>query len=367
MAEKNKRTSKFLEQNRLYKRIEILIHIVAWCILLGIPFFFTGRSTQYITLDNYIRFLIVPLSFMFIFYANYRFLISQFLFTKRTSEFLLINLLFIILTIIFVHLLMQLLPDPRPPHRPGPPDFEIIKFFLGNAMLYMLVAGLSVAIKMTENWYQMESMRREVEQSRIEAELMNLKSQLNPHFLFNTLNNIYALIAFDSVKAQEAVHDLSRLLRYVLYDSNAPFVTMSREMDFIQNYVDLMKIRMPLSAHVNMELSVDSNLQIAPLLFISLIENAFKHGISNREPSYISIRIKSDEKGVDCYIENSYFPKDEQDKSGSGIGLTNLQKRLELIYPGKYLFFYERKDDIYITNLYLNIKSDKDEADMCNN
>lgn len=367
MMDKNIHNSHFYEQNALYKNVGILIHIVAWCILFGIPFFFTGRETQSITFISYIRFLVIPLSFMFVFYVNYSILIPQFLFTKRTSEFLLTNLLLIVATIVFVHLLMQLLPNPRPHHRPMPPNPEMLKFFLSNFMLYLLVAGLSVAIRMTGNWYQMESMRRELEQTRVEAELTNLKNQLNPHFLFNTLNNIYALIAFDSSKAQEAVHDLSRLLRYVLYDSNAPLVELSREIDFIRNYVDLMKIRLPASAQVQMELPSESNHRIAPLLFISLIENAFKHGISNSKPSFIHIRIKSDDKGVDCYIKNSYFPKDSSDRSGSGIGLINLQKRLELIYPEKYLFFHEQKGDVYVSNLYLNIKNNSDENNLCNN
>lgn len=353
-------------QDGMYKKMGLVIHIVAWGILFGMPFFFTGRETQSVTWESYIRFLIVPLSFMLVFYANYCMLIPKFLFTKRTAKFLLANLLLIAITIIVVHLLMQILPDPYPRHRPAPPHPEIIKFFVGNATLYMLVAGLSVGIRMTGNWYRMESMRRELEQSRIEAELTNLKSQLNPHFLFNTLNNIYCLIAFSPEQAQGAVHDLSRLLRYVLYESNQPFVPMQKEMDFVRNYVELMRMRLPEHARLELELSnPPAGLQIAPLLFISLIENAFKHGISNNKPSYIRIRIRNDEKGIDCYIENSYFPKDKKDKSGSGIGLTNLKKRLDLIYPEKYIFFHEQKDEAYITDLYINIYANEDETDVC--
>lgn len=363
--ETNKQENRSQLTERPYRSMGFVIHIVAWGILFGIPFFFTGRETQSITWDSYIRFLLVPLSFMLVFYANYSLLIPKYLFTKHIPKFLLANALLIAFTIIAVHLLMQVLPAPHPRHHITPPLPEIIRFFFGNIMLYILVVGLSVAIRMTGSWYKVESMRRELEQARVEAELTNLKSQLNPHFLFNTLNNIYCLIAFDANKAQEAVHDLSRLLRYVLYDSSHPLVGIEREFDFIRNYVGLMKMRLPEHARVEMELSTPPpGMQIAPLLFISLIENAFKHGVSNNKSSYIRIRIIHDDKGIDCYIENSYFPKDKSDKSGSGIGLVNLKKRLNLIYPEKYLFVQEQKENSYVTDLYINLYPKENETDM---
>lgn len=338
-----------------------LIHLVAWGILFGMPFFFTGRESQTImTLENYIRFMIVPLSFMVVFYVNYFVLVNQYIYTRRIGRFILWNLLLIFVLMVGVHLLMQMLPPPEGmrPHRHRELH-EIIGFFTGNVMLYMLVAGLSVAIKMTGGWYQVESARKELEKSRAEAELQNLKSQLNPHFLFNTLNNIYSLIAFSPEKAQEAVHDLSRLLRYVLYESSQPMVPLEKELDFIRNYVELMRIRLP----ENIELKTDikenaSNILIAPLLFISLIENAFKHGVSNSRPSFIHIKVGQIEDTVYCSIRNSYFPKDEQDKSGSGIGLVNLRKRLELLYPGQYMLKCELDEDAYSSCLTISTKEE---------
>ena len=169
-----------------------------------------------------------------------------------------------------VHLMFELLPHPEWEHpRPEREWQETVGFFMVNAMLYMLVAGLSVAIKMTGSWYEMESSRRELEKSRAEAELQNLKSQLNPHFLFNTLNNIYSLIAFSPEKAQEAVHDLSRLLRYVLYDSSQPMVPLEKELDFIRNYVELMRIRLPEHVKLTTDISsATSETQVAPLLHL---------------------------------------------------------------------------------------------------
>lgn len=155
----------------------------------------------------------------------------------------------------------------------------------------ILTVGLSTAIRLSGRWGQIEAARREAEKSRTEAELKNLRNQLNPHFLLNTLNNIYALIAFDTDKAQAAVQELSRLLRHVLYDNQQNFVPLGKEMDFIRNYIELMRIRLSSNVTVETAISVrpDSRTEIAPLIFISLIENAFKHGISPTEPSYIRI------------------------------------------------------------------------------
>ena len=206
---------------------------------------------------------------------------------------------------------------------------------------------------MTAGWYKVESVRQELEKSRAEAELQHLKSQLNPHFLFNTLNNIYSLIALSPEKAQESVHDLSRLLRYVLYESSQPRVPVEKEFDFIRNYIELMRIRLPHHVELQTEISdTKAATEVAPLLFISLIENAFKHGVSNSKPSFIDIHIRQENERIVCLIRNSYFPKDTKtDKSGSGIGLQNLHRRLELLYPGKFIFTNKHNNDEYVAML----------------
>lgn len=351
------------DKEKVYRKIEWSIHAVVWGIVFILPFFSSGRNREVVTVEDYAHFVVAPLSFMLVFYVNYLFLIPRYLFEKQTGRFLLFNLLLISATTWVTHQIMQLLPPPEDFHRMHrwePDTFDIVVFFLRNATMYILVAGVSVAIRMTARWYDQEAMRKELDRSRVEAELRNLKSQLNPHFLFNTLNNIYSLIAFSPERAQGAVHDLSRLLRYVLYDSNQPFVPVEKEMDFIRNYVELMRIRLPESTQLEMHIDVSqSGLTIAPLLFISLIENAFKHGVSNSQPSYIHIHIKENADGIDCYIENSFFPKDAADKSGSGIGLTNLKKRLELIYPENHLLICHQENNAYIAELYIRIKHEE--------
>ena len=344
---------------KTYRSIGWIIHLVAWGIVFCLPFFFTGRNMEEVTTERYIRFILVPLSFMVLFYLNYFLLIPRYIFVQKTGKFLLVNTALIILTMIAVHALMQLLPPPEMemPPRPAPDATEITFFLLRNAMMYALVAGLSVAIRITARWYEQESTRKELERVRVEAELKNLKSQLNPHFLFNTLNNIYTLILLSPDRAQCAVHDLSKLLRYVLYESNLPTVAIEKEMDFVRNYVELMRIRLPESTDLKIAIDVqEAGLPIAPLLFISLIENAFKHGVSHSGASYIWINLQESKGSVRCDIENSYFPKDSADRSGSGIGLTNLRKRLELIYPGKYTFSAQREGASYHVKLNLQIK-----------
>lgn len=343
--------------------IEVLIHVIGWGIVFGFPFLMMTRSGFSITWTDYLRHgCIIPLSFLLVFYANYCYLIPRYLFERRIKQYLLLNVLLIACTTAGAHLWQEYLFQPHAPigkggRHMGPPKWI---FLLRDTFSMILTVGLSTAIKMSGRWEQMEAARREAEKSRTEAELKNLRSQLNPHFLLNTLNNIYALIAFDADKAQAAVQELSRLLRYVLYDNQQNFVPLSKEMEFIRNYIELMRIR--LSANVNVETAInirpDSRTEIAPLLFISLIENAFKHGISPTEPSFIRIRFSETPEEVRCKIANSHHPKNLADKSGSGIGLEQVRKRLELTYPDCHEWRQEVSEDgkEYRSTLIIKLK-----------
>ena len=335
-----------------------LVHFTVWTVILGMPLFVTNPDRPLMTGSQYIRFLLVPLSFMVVFYTNYFLLIDRYLTTRRFGRFTGYNLLLIGVVMILVHLLFRhvLPPDMhRPPiERPWQ---DTVRFFSGNAFLYLLVVGVSVAIRMTSGWYRAEAARKELEHSRTQAELQNLKSQLNPHFLFNTLNNIYSLIQLDTERAQQAVHDLSRLLRYVLYDSSRPEVPLAAEIGFLDDYIELMRIRLPRHVRVFVSLpDAPSQHPVAPLLFISLVENAFKHGVDNDKPSFVSIDIHETGDQLVCRIKNSCFPKSgSSDRSGSGIGLPNLAKRLEMIYPGRYTFEYGPRGETYTALLCIQL------------
>lgn len=324
--------------------VEVMTHVIGWGIVFGFPFIMMTRNGFTLTWFDYLKHgSIIPISFLIVFYVNYIYLIPKYLFEGRIKRYLLLNIILIVCVATGAHLWQEYAFHVFPkensmgkPRRPEPPRWI---FIARDIFSMILTVGLSVAIKMSGRWAQIENARREAEKSRTEAELKNLRSQLNPHFLLNTLNNIYALIAFDTDKAQAAVQELSRLLRHVLYDNQQNFVPLDKEMDFIRNYIELMRIR--LSANVNVEtqfdIRPDSQTQIAPLIFISLIENAFKHGISPTEPSFIRIYFGENAETVTCQIVNSYHPKSQEtDKSGSGIGLEQVKKRLELTYPGAY-------------------------------
>lgn len=344
------------------KVIQVIVHTIAWAMMFCSPLFFSQGEGNSISWARYLGFCASPLAFMLVFYPNYFVLIDRLLFRKRLGTFVLINLLLIILLAVGLHgwhefhrtYVMGIPPSSRPRART---QFYLF-FMLRDAVTMLLVTGLSVAIKMTGRWYRVEREKQEIEKERTQAELQNLKSQLNPHFLFNTLNNIYALVALNPQQAQYALHSLSQLLRYVLYDNNQQMMPLSKELAFIRSYVELMSLR--LSKQVQLEVNLpedDRGYQVAPLLFIALIENAFKHGVSATEPSFIHISFAL--TGGDtliCTVENSCFPKNELDRSGSGIGLENLRRRLSLLYPGQHILRMEKIGEQYVAQLILTLK-----------
>lgn len=339
------------EKNKI---LHFLIHLIGWGFVFGFPLFFTWKDGKPMTWERYMGYVFVPVVFLVVFYLNYFLLIDRLLFRKQLIRFIIANLLlFVILGICldcWQNYYFQHYVEPKPFDKYAPPR---LMFLLRDGMMMLLTAGLSVAIRMTDNWYIVETEKKELEKARTEAELQNLKSQLNPHFLFNTLNNIYSLIAINPDRAQNAVHDLSHLLRHVLYEEEEHSVTLDQELLFMKSYIDLMSLRLSDNVDLQVEMpSTGQGWQVAPLLFISLIENAFKHGVSPVAPSFIHIRFAIENSGkIFCRIENSFFPKSQGDHSGSGIGLGNLQKRLALLYPGNYSLLAERSGNKFISEL----------------
>jgi LytS/YehU family sensor histidine kinase len=299
---------------------------------------------------------------MVVFYSNYFLIISRYLFNKKIWQFFLANLLLFAACLLLLDLIRQFYFYPyyarteafnKFPHRDNMRQIILFRDIISMSF----TVGLATAIKMTTQWYKSQSEQKELEKLHIESELNNLKHQLNPHFLFNTLNNIYSLISINQENAQNAVHQLSNLIRYVLYESDHSEVPLGKDLNFTTNYIKLMSLRLP--SHVKLETEImkaDEGIAIAPLLFISLVENAFKHGVSPSLPSYISIRIRmAGTNELECRVENSNFPKPEADKSGSGIGLNNLRKRLELIYPYAFELNIEENGEKYVSTLTLKI------------
>ena len=338
----------------------IVIHTIAWGLFLCSPFLFAYGDNASVSLERYVGFLITPLTFMTVFYVNYGMLTPRLLFRKRLGRFVLANLLLIAAVLLVQHIwheTCRLYIETEPPreNRGEPPP--VYFFVVWNAILMALTVGLAVAIRMTGNWYRIEAEKQQIEKERPQAELKNLKSQLNPHFLFNTLNNIYALIPLDRTKAQFAVHSLSHMLRYVLYENNQNYIPLEKEIQFVRNYVELMELRLPGRVETTVDLPEQTDgYTIAPLLFITLVENAFKHGVSPSQPSFVHISIRMAKEGtLVCTIENSDFPKTDADRSGSGIGLQNLRKRLNLLYPNRHILRTENLNGSFVAQLIIDL------------
>jgi len=216
--------------------------------------------------------------------------------------------------------------------------------------LYFLILFITIA-----NWVfkQIKALIR-LKNEKAKTELMHLKSQVNPHFFFNMLNNLYGLVDKDSKKAQELILKLSDMMRYSIYDGEKDRVLLSEEIAYLENYIELHKMRYHKAIDIQFNIDTnDTDYEIMPLLFIILLENAFKHGVENlRENAYVHINLRTYNNEVTFEIENNF--EEVQDNPETGIGLKNLKRRLELVYPKKHTLTISKTDTIY--NATLNIK-----------
>jgi len=217
-------------------------------------------------------------------------------------------------------------------------DFPFVIFFLPIPILF--------ALWFYEQWKWLKNLKAEKSQ----AELALLRTQINPHFFFNTLNNLYALTVKNSKQAPEVILKLSGMMRYTIYEGEKENVSIKNEIEYLKNYIELHKIRYKKTVEFQFNNTVDETLTIAPLLFIILLENAFKHGVESlTEDAYIYIDISNDDDYINFVIENNFDPT-EISKT-SGIGLTNLKRRLSLIYPQKYELIIQQQENIYKATL----------------
>lgn len=225
-----------------------------------------------------------------------------------------------------------------------------IPMMIRDLAFLMLTAGLSVAVSLTERL-------RNIEEANRREELKQLKSQLNPHFLFNSLNTVYALTEVDPEEAKKAVHSLSTLLRYALYEADSSTVKLKREVAFVEDYVGLMQARLGNTANVSLTVEIDPAMEeaeIAPMMFVTLVENAFKHGGSSVAGSYVAIRITASASGdVECDVANS-IAEEEKKKSG-GVGLENLRRRLTLIYGKRGRLEISHENSIFVAQLRIKV------------
>lgn len=221
--------------------------------------------------------------------------------------------------------------------------------FVEFLAFYFIIVFITIA-----HWLfkQIKSIIR-LKNEKAKTELMHLKSQVNPHFFFNMLNNLYGLVGKDAKKAQELILKLSDMMRYSIYDGEKDTVLLSEEVTYLENYIELHKMRYHKTIDVKFNIEMkDNDYEIMPLLFIILLENAFKHGVENlRENAYVHINLVAQNNQVSFEIENNFDAT--QTHHDTGIGLKNLKRRLELVYPKNHTLTFSKKENIY--NAKLNI------------
>jgi LytS/YehU family sensor histidine kinase len=225
------------------------------------------------------------------------------------------------------------------------PYFSISAFFYWSLVIYWSVRWIFGQIKST--------IKQKKEQANVE--LLHLQSQVNPHFFFNTLNNLYGLIDQDTKKAKAMVLRLSDMMRYSIYEGQKEAVTLEEELEYIKNYVELHKTRYHKETDIKMDHYIQhEGINLMPLLFIILLENAFKHGVENlRENAYVHINLVGGENEIIFSIENNFDPDELAETQG--IGLKNLKRRLELVYPKRHSLSFSVTNDIYKAQLTLKV------------
>lgn len=349
-----------LKNNRV---IPILVQVLFCALILISPLYMMIRSGD-VKLIHYFMYFIRTSLYIFVFYINYLFLIDKFLFEKKLYSYFFSNLVIVILIVCLQNFLMEIIASSYLQeatdalNKPKGPPFYIR--FWGDVIFIIFTIGLSVAVKSTTRWYQDSIRMEKIKATQLETDLRALRSQLSPHFLFNTLNNIYSLIAIDTVKAQSSVLRLSNLLRYILYENDSQYVPLKNDLEFTSSYIDLMKLRM--SSKVDLQASIsdcNSKVSIAPFMFMTLIENAFKHGVNSDDNAYIHIHIHVDfENKVICIVDNSKSNHENIESKSSGIGLPNLKKRLDLLYPNQHDLYIQDTPNQFFVQLTIELLED---------
>jgi len=283
-------------------------------------------------------------------WVNLRWLIPQYLLQRRYGAYF-----GLVLSLILLYLLIQSVCDvimygfvlgPGFNRRIG----DSLAYNFTHTSLYLL---LTVALKFSIDWYEENRTLQEVKMEKLQAEVNYLRSQVNPHFLFNALNNLYALTLRKSDQAPAIVLKLSELMEYMLYESDEPFVPLEKEVRYLGNYLELERIRQGNQADIRLTVVGDMDrCVIPPFLILPLVENAFKHGVSRAvRNAYLFVEVKSGE-GIMVTIENNKLDFREEDRAG-GIGLVNVRRRLELLYPGRHRLTIVNEAELFRVTLEL--------------
>lgn len=337
------------------RNFRILWHFLFWIAVMAFYTMFFGYQGQHYfqTLVFIVPLLIITIATTY--FVNY-FLFPRYLFREKFKLLLLYSIYtFIVsiwlesLTIIGLVLLFV--------YRKGILlDQTAISFVFMVVGMYFIII-IAVGIKLLKLWYEKQNSVQVLAKEKLEAELKLLKSQIHPHFLFNTLNNIYALALKKSESAPEMILKLSSILDYLLYECDVPQVKLSKEIELIKNYTSLEKIRY--SERLDLEFRIEGNILdkcITPLILLPFVENSFKHGAGKkREGVWIKMELRVMDDTLEFVIENNKAKTDKENGHG-GIGLVNVKKRLDLLYNGKYKLQTLDEDEKYFVKLELNLR-----------
>jgi two-component system LytT family sensor kinase len=359
-------------RNNNKKIVTLIAHIAAWVCFFTLPYLiFYPRMSNFTISNHTVASIICTNVFLVLFYyINTLILIPQFLVREKWLVYI---LSIAVCLWIFLYAPRQIATWIAEPEPFNPANRPYIKnpLYKGkypldgamrggqrpgseayNTILFLLIFTVGTSISVIQRWLKTEQNRKETENEKLNTELSFLKSQVNPHFFFNTLNNIYSLAVVRSEKTAPAVMKLSAIMRYILTETQRDYVPLSNEVDFIHNFIDLQKVRLTDKVTLNFsnEGSID-NLLVAPLLFIPFVENAFKYGVSTKESSNINIVIKTEESKILFSSVNYIVPSENNLMENTGIGINNVKRRLELMYPGKHKLTTEEKNNYYNVNL----------------
>lgn len=330
--------------------MKTLTHIASWAVVFIMPaLIFISEGNQRFEEALYRSLASLPF-LMLLFYLCYFWLINRLWFKKQYTFFILVAVTLILCVSYSKYELFSYFALHKSKHK-MPPFHAFVYFdFLSN----LLPVVFAMAIRYAQRNFSLEIAQKEAQAHKLQADLTQLRYQLQPHFFFNALNNIYSLIAFDPQKAQQSVHSLSKLMRHFMQNSDQKQISLAEEVDFLQQYISLMQLRLTDKTTVQVDFPKQvPQLTIAPLLFISLVENAFKHGVSTTAATTLSFSLRVEGDTIIFRSENTKIPTQESLYS-SGIGIDNLKKRLTLLYPERHQYTIEEKEGKYIAQLTID-------------
>ncbi len=347
--------------NNLAKQIyyffsrQVVYHALFWLSILAALIIFQGIDEDF--WFNFVDSLIIVIFYIAIVYSNLYYLIPKYLIQNKFLVYSIL-LLMVCFILIAVREVVQFLYYEFTDHKDA--QQVLISSINFQFLSAFMVVGTSTIIKIVSDWVRHTRERQELQTRTMQSELRFLKSQINPHFLFNTLNNLYALTLKKDDKAPEIVIKLSEMMRYMLYECNEKRVLLQKEVNYIQNYLDLEKLRHGGKVDIYFEVNGSiTDQQIAPLMFIPFLENSFKHGLNNHiEKGFINIVMNVDDQQVHFFIENSKpdrIPAPTTHRRSGGIGLVNVKRRLDLLYPEQYELGTEESPKSYAVNLLISL------------